>query len=83
MTDQLLKNISSEDFLKKLEDPSTMEIVKYPCNTQAVERCVNLVTEASMAVCGQHNRHGFIKSRVDSRQDMPQFNTKREYSLGK
>lgn len=77
----LLRNISNEDLLNQIGDPSKMEIVKYPCNTQAVERCVRLVTEASMAVCGEHNRDGFIKSRIDSRQQMPQFNTKREYSL--
>lgn len=77
----LLRNISNAELLKILEDPSKMEIVRYPCNTQAVERGVKLVTEASMAVCGEHNRDGFIRSRVDSRQQMPYFNTKREYSL--
>ena len=50
-----------------------------PCHTQAVERSVKLITEASSLVCGQNSRDGFIRSRIDSRQQMPIFETKREF----
>lgn len=34
------------------EDGTIMQFPNFPCHTQAVERCVKLVTEASSAVCG-------------------------------
>ena len=40
--------------------PPKMKISKFPCHTQAVERCVKLVTEASAAVC-EKDRDGWIK----------------------
>ncbi|GBM71868.1 hypothetical protein AVEN_232094-1 [Araneus ventricosus] len=48
----------------------------YPCHTQSVERCVKLVTDASVAVCGATKRNGFIRVRFEFKQLMPQFNTK-------
>jgi len=32
----------------------------FPCHTQSVERSVKLVTDASIAVCGESARDGFI-----------------------
>ena len=37
------------------------EVPKYPCHTQAVERAIRLVSEASTAVVGQEARNGYIK----------------------
>lgn len=59
--------------------PEKMEILQYPCHSQAVERCVKLVTEASLKVCGPEARDGFIRSRIASRQALPKFNTKSEF----
>ncbi|KAK4875539.1 hypothetical protein RN001_011961 [Aquatica leii] len=36
--------------------PEEIEILKFPCHTQAVERCIKLVTEASSLVCGAEAR---------------------------
>jgi len=36
----------------------------FPCHTQAVERAVKLVTDASTAVCGESARDGFIRARI-------------------
>ena len=33
-------------------DTPLIDFTKYPCHTQAVERCVKLVTEACSSVCG-------------------------------
>src|ERR1043165_8098530 len=38
-----------------------------PCHTQAVERCVKLVTKSPAAVCGAKSRVVFIRSRLESR----------------
>jgi hypothetical protein len=50
-----------------------------PCHTQAVERCVKLVTKSPAAVCGAKSRDVFIQSRLESRLIMPPFNTKPDY----
>lgn len=49
---------------------------RMPCHTQAVERCVKLVTGASAAVCGPERREWFIKNKLESRRIMPTFNMK-------
>lgn len=77
----LLAAVSDQDiemFVASGESP-VIEFPKYPCHTQAVERCVKLVTEASAAVCGIKARDGFIRVRLESRQIMPCFNTKSQY----
>jgi len=56
-------------------------IFNFPCHTQAVERSVKLVTEASIAVCGQTRRDGFIRSRIESHRIMPQFHSKKDFKL--
>ncbi|KAK5648112.1 hypothetical protein RI129_003004 [Pyrocoelia pectoralis] len=56
-----------------------IEITSYPCHTQAVERCVKLVTEASLSIVGFKKRDGFIKARLDSRKLMPQFESKKDF----
>ena len=54
---------------------------KFPCHTQAVERCVKVVTEASAAVCDEKSRDGFIRTRLASRELMPTLESKRDFHL--
>ena len=78
----LMNNISDEQirgFVNNSED--MVVLLNFPCHTQAVERCVKLVTESSAAVCGQQQRDGFIRSRIKSRKIMKTFNTKCDYRL--
>jgi hypothetical protein len=65
----------------KEHDPGFLDLPNLPCHTQAVERCVKLVTEAATAVCGAEARDGFIKAKIKSRRRMPFFNTKSDYKL--
>ena len=58
-----------------------MDFEKFPCHTQAVERCVKLVTEASSKVCGHSARDGFIRATLLSRSAMPTFSHKSEYKF--
>lgn len=75
LSPEMLKEIVENGF-----DPED-NILLFPCHTQAVERCIKLVTEASSAVCGKVARDGFIRGRLTSRKNMPVFNTKRDYSI--
>ena len=80
----LLKNftdIELANFVEKKDSEKSMLIRKLPCHTQATERCIRLVTEASAAVCGETARDGFIRTRIQSRAAMKTFNTKAEYRL--
>jgi hypothetical protein len=79
----LTADISEDDIrlFVKSGGASTIEFPRFPCHTQAVERCVKLVTKASLAVCGTASRDGFIRSRLESRQVMPVFHTKSQYRL--
>lgn len=52
---------------------------RFPCHSQAVERCVKIVTEAALAVSGYEARDGFILGKLKSRSMMPKFNTKKDY----
>lgn len=66
---------------KKLCDHNFgIDLEKIPCHTQSVERCVKLVTEASLAVIGEEKREGFILNTLQSRNEMPIFRTKRDFN---
>lgn len=58
-----------------------VDFPKFPCHTQAVERMVKLVTEASAAVIGEEARDGFIKARIESHKMMPAFETKKNFKI--
>ena len=68
---------TNEELLAYKESP--MVVPKYPCHTQAVERAVRLVSEASAAVVGQEARDGFIQQRMEARKILPNFETKKEF----
>ncbi|CAD7081940.1 unnamed protein product [Hermetia illucens] len=53
----------------------------FPCHTQALERCIKLVTKVSSAVCGENKRDGIIRARLLSCQRMPNFNTKTQFDI--
>jgi hypothetical protein len=59
----------------------SQEIPIFPCHTQAVERLIKLVTDASSAVSGESARDGYIRSRIYSRSKIPRFNTKSDFKL--
>nr|CAH7728928.1 unnamed protein product [Callosobruchus chinensis] len=77
----VLANITNEDLKLFIENNDTLEFPRFPCHTQAVERCVKLVTEASSCVIGEEARDGFIRLRVKSREIMPHFHHKAEYKV--
>lgn len=78
----LLRNLEIDNLKSIITESSEkfLHIDSFPCHTQAVERCVKLVTEASLSLVGSERRDGFIKSRIDSRLRMPQFESKKDYN---
>ena len=52
---------------------------KFPCHTQAIERAVKLVTEASACVVDSSERDSYIIAKLQSRKKMPQFTTKKDF----
>lgn len=64
----LLSKLSDDNIRAAILSGDPLEFEKLPCHTQAVERCVKLVTEASAAVCGTAARDGFIRVRNEARK---------------
>ena len=61
--------------------PLAIKIAQYPCYTQAVEKAIRCVTEASAKVCGEASRDGFIRTRNESVQRNPSFENKGQYNV--
>ncbi|ESN92944.1 hypothetical protein HELRODRAFT_165085 [Helobdella robusta] len=79
-TDQTyLFDISLEQMI--MDIPNNIEFLKLPCHTQAVERMIKLVTEASLSVCGEKARDGFIRTKLASQNDIPKFETKKHFII--
>jgi hypothetical protein len=87
----LLKHVSSDslkDFIRKASEAQpnskvdpVVDFPRLPCHTQAVERAVKLVTESAQNVCGSIAREGYIRAKIDSRENMPKFNTKKQFNV--
>ncbi|GBN01816.1 hypothetical protein AVEN_268363-1 [Araneus ventricosus] len=65
----MLRDLSEDDIKSLINSDTTpiIEIQKFPYHTQAVERCIKLVTEASNKVCGYDARDGSIRATLKSR----------------
>ncbi|GBM73721.1 hypothetical protein AVEN_251164-1 [Araneus ventricosus] len=65
----VLRLISSHELLQMIQDDVPIDswnFIKFPSNTQAVERIVKLVTEATRRRVGPQNRDGFIRAILKS-----------------
>lgn len=81
----LLKDISDDEIKSHIQSDSVpnwdITFKTFPVHTQAVERCVKLVTEASGKVCGAESRDGFIRTTLLSRSTMPNFAHKSDFKV--
>ncbi|CAH0562813.1 unnamed protein product [Brassicogethes aeneus] len=59
----LTMSMTEDDLNKLLQTGEKFQLDKFPCHTQAVERMVKIITDASTTVCGQESRE------VDRLQD--------------
>ena len=77
----LTMHLKTEDIglILRGEIPLEVEFLDLPCHTQAVERTVKLVTEASQSVCGHKNRDGYIRTTLENRKQLPKIESKRDF----
>lgn len=77
----MFHRISDSTLLQMLRNKTTISLKfsKFPCHTQAVERCVKLVTEASITVAGENAHDGLIRTKILSRSLMPSYDCKAEF----
>ena len=61
----LTLDLNETELLAIKETP--FKVPDYPCYTQAVERGIKLISEASAAVIGQEAQEGFICQRIKER----------------
>ena len=61
-------SLSKEEILEFFENP--IIVPNYLCHTQAVEKTIKLVTEATEA------RDGFIRQKIKSRKEIGRINSK-------
>lgn len=76
----MLSNLNVETLEHLYESDEGIQISRIPCHSQAVERCVKLVTEGASSVT-EETRHGFNLNRIVSRKKMPKFDTKGDFAL--
>ena len=69
--------VSDQDLQSAIE--KALIFPPYPCHSQAVERWVKEVTQASQKRYGQQSRHRFILNRARCREEYPVFNRKQDY----
>lgn len=77
----ILKTISDGNIQLFVEQKGEGDIclLRLPCHTQAVERAVKTVTEASSTLCYKSDKEGFIKAQIESRRVMPKFDSKKDF----
>lgn len=77
LPESVLFEISKTGFLP----PQYKNMLSFPCHSQAVERHVKLVTEAASNVAGVERQTGYIRSKINSRNKMSQFDSKKDFVL--
>lgn len=77
----MMESLTTDTISSVLQNKTLPEFdfIDFPNHTQAVERCVKLVTESADKVCGQKNRDGYIRATLLSRSRMPKFDHKSEF----
>lgn len=77
----ILKLIPDEDIqlFVSQKGEGNLPLLRLPCRSQAAERAVKAVTEASATLCKKSEREGFIKTQIESRKAMPKFDSKKDF----
>ncbi|GBM33193.1 hypothetical protein AVEN_251610-1 [Araneus ventricosus] len=77
----LTMHIKDKDLKEMCEEEQfpALTFEEFPCHTQSVERCVKLISEAAMKVCGETARDGYIRAKFKARKELPTFDNKGQY----
>ena len=73
----LTVKMSKSDLLSLKKSPLTL--LRYPSNTQSVERLVKQTSRAASSVAGYEARDGFLRASATSRQLLPKFESKQDF----
>ena len=71
-------NLSDEDVTTMIKNVNCL-LRSTACHSQAIERHVRILTQASLATCGAQARDGYIRCRIKSLKELPKFDTKVNY----
>ncbi|CAH1111186.1 unnamed protein product [Psylliodes chrysocephalus] len=76
-------NITNETLDDIVTGKEALNFEKFPCHTQAVERCVKLVTEASTKVCGDQLPKAYedVVITPDILEDTPESDTQSDNEI--
>ena len=80
----LLHDFTNDEIDKAIVEGNPLMLgikLNIPCHTQAVERMIKLVTVASIKLCGQTSRDGYIRAALQSRKVFPTFKTKNQFQV--
>ena len=85
ITESLLtRKILDREITNNIKTRATLEEARhFPCNTQGVERLIRLVSDASAKVFGSEARDGYIRATIESRKELPKYDTKAEYAASR
>ncbi|GBM71293.1 hypothetical protein AVEN_173865-1 [Araneus ventricosus] len=76
----ILRHVSCHELLKMIKDDVPMnrwDFIKFLSHTQAVDRILKLVTEASRKTVGPQNRDEFIRTTLESRKHTSKFESRK------
>ncbi|GBO25510.1 hypothetical protein AVEN_206549-1 [Araneus ventricosus] len=74
-----IKDKDLKEMCKEKQFPA-LTFEEFPSHTQSVERCVKLISEAAMKVCGETARYGYIRAQFQARKELPTFDNKKPSS---
>ena len=78
----VLSDLSEEALLRVVEEGKVPgQIHDLPCHNQRVERAIKLVSRTSMKAAKKEDREGIIQTVISSRQDLPKFETKKDFKV--
>ena len=77
----MLRNLTTSEMeaWATKEDPEKYSLLNIPCHSQAVERHVKLVSDASLKSCSVEGQNGRIRATKSSRAKIPKPGSKKDY----
>ena len=64
-----------------IENKEFLPLTDFANHTQAVERIIKMVTDASITVVGHDARDGAIRARLEGRKLLPKFESKQDFTI--
>lgn len=76
------RKLSNEYLVETIiEKRQMLNLPNFFNHTQAVERTIKMVTDASKTVTGSEKRDGMIRAKISGRRLLPKFETNKEFNI--